>query len=107
MALDISDGYKTVQKKISATQKYQQVDKDIQDLKKKKGESLEIYKKEVSEQLSSAKKKVDKFENTIRDKKNQLDQLYSYNKILIISLPTNYFHLSYKFSNNKNPKINI
>ena len=82
MALDISDGYKTVQKKISATQKYQQVDKDIQDLKKKKGESLEIYKKEVSEQLSSAKKKVDKFENTIRDKKNQLDQLLDLTKIL-------------------------
>ena len=45
MALDINDGYKSIQKKISSTQKYKQVDKDIQDLKKKNGESLE--KKEL------------------------------------------------------------
>jgi hypothetical protein len=82
MALDINDGYKSIQKKISSTQKYKQVDKDIQDLKKKNGESLEIVNKDISKQLSTAKKEVDKFEKSIRDKKSQLDELLNLTKIL-------------------------
>jgi hypothetical protein len=82
MALDINDGYKSIQKKISSTQKYKQVDKDIQDLKKKNGESLEIANKEISKQLSGVKKEVDKFEKSIRDKKSQLDELLNLTKIL-------------------------
>jgi len=82
MALDINDGYKSIQKKISSTQKYKQVDKDIQDLKKKNGESLEIANKEISKQLSSVKTKVDKFESDIKKKKSQLDELLNLTKIL-------------------------
>jgi hypothetical protein len=85
MALDISDGFSKVKKKVSATQKYKEVDKDIQDLKKKNGESFETAKKETAEQLSNAKKKVDKFENTIRDKKNQFDELLDLTKLLSTS----------------------
>ena len=82
MALDINDGYKSIQKKISSTQKYKQVDKDIQDLKKKNGESLEIVNKDISKQLSSVKTKVDKFESDIKKKKSQLDELLNLTKIL-------------------------
>lgn len=82
MALDINDGYKSIQKKISSTQKYKQVDKDIQDLKKKNGESLEIANKEISKQLSGVKTKVDKFESDIKKKKSQLDELLNLTKIL-------------------------
>ena len=82
MALDINDGYKSIQKKISSTQKYKQVDKDIQDLKKKNGESLEIANKEISKQLSGVKTEVDKFKTDIKKKKSQLDELLNLTKIL-------------------------
>jgi hypothetical protein len=82
MALDINDGYKKIEKKISSTQKYKQVDKDIQDLKKKHGESLEIVNKDISKQLSGVKTKADKFETDIKKKKSQLDELLSLTKIL-------------------------
>jgi hypothetical protein len=82
MALDINDGYKTIQKKISSTQKYKQVDKDIQDLKKKSGDSLEIVSKDVSKQLSGVKTEVDKFGKSIRDTKSQLDKLFDITKLL-------------------------
>lgn len=82
MALDINDGYKTIQKKISSTQKYKQVDKDIQDLKKKAGDSLEIVSKDVSKQLSGVKTEVDKFGKSIRDTKSQLDKLFDITKLL-------------------------
>jgi hypothetical protein len=82
MALDINDGYKSIQKKISSTQKYKQVDKDIQDLKKKNGESLEIVNKDISKQLSGVKTEVDKFKTDIKKKKSQLDELLNLTKIL-------------------------
>ena len=82
MALDINDGYKSIQKKISSTQKYKQVDKDIQDLKKKHGESLEIVNKDISKQLSGVKTEVDKFKTDIKKKKSQLDELLNLTKIL-------------------------
>jgi hypothetical protein len=83
MALDINDGYKTVKEKVSTTQKYKDIKKDADDLKKRKGESLETAKKYSSEQLSSLKKKRDKFEQDRKDaKKNQFDQLLDLTKIL-------------------------
>jgi hypothetical protein len=82
MALDIKEGYGKVKKKVEATEKYKEVNKDIQDLKKKKGETLEIYKKDAKEQLSNAKKKVDKFQKKIEKKKSQFDELFDLTKIL-------------------------
>jgi len=83
MALDINDGYKKIEKKISSTQKYKQTEKDIQDLKKKNGESLEIVKKDLSKQLSNAKKEVDRFKDIVsKEKKSQLDKLLDMTKIL-------------------------
>jgi hypothetical protein len=68
MALDINDGYKAVQKKVSATQKYKNIKKDTDDLKKRKGESFETAKKETTEQLSSLTQKAKDFEKKIEKK---------------------------------------
>jgi hypothetical protein len=82
MALDINDGYKGIQEKISATQKYKDIKKDVDDLKKRKGESLETAKKLSTQQLSNLKKKRDKFEKNLDTKKNQFDQLLDLTKLL-------------------------
>ena len=82
MALDINDGYKAVQKKVSATQKYKDIKKDADDLKKRKGESFETAKKEKTEQLSSLTQKAKDFEKKIEKKKTQFDELLDLNKLL-------------------------
>lgn len=82
MALDLNDGYKAVQEKVSATQKYKDIKKDADDLKKRKGESFETSKKEATEQLSSLKKKGEDFQKKIEKKKTQFDELLDLNKLL-------------------------
>lgn len=82
MALDLNDGYKAVQEKVSATQKYKDIKKDADDLKKRKGESFETSKKEATEQLSNLKKKSDNFQKKIEKKKTQFDELLDLNKLL-------------------------
>lgn len=82
MALDLNDGYKAVQKKVSATQKYKDIKKDTDDLKKRKGESFETAKKEKTEQLSSLTQKAKDFEKKIEKKKTQFDELLDINKLL-------------------------
>jgi hypothetical protein len=82
MALDLSDGYKAVQEKVSATQKYKDIKKDADDLKKRKGESFETSKKEATEKLSSLKKKNEDFQKKIEKKKTQFDELLDLNKLL-------------------------
>lgn len=82
MALDLNDGYKAVQKKVSATQKYKDIKKDTDDLKKRKGESFETAKKEKTEQLSSLTQKAKDFEKKIEKRKTQFDELLDINKLL-------------------------
>ena len=83
MALDINDGYKVVKEKVSATQKYKDIKKDADDLKKRKGDSLETAKKLTSQQLSNLKEKRDKFKKDLNDsKKTQFDQLLDITKLL-------------------------
>lgn len=82
MTLDLNDGYKAVQKKVSATQKYKDIKKDTDDLKKRKGESFETAKKEKTEQLSSLTQKAKDFEKKIEKKKTQFDELLDINKLL-------------------------
>jgi len=83
MALDLNDGYKAIQEKVSATQKYKNIKKDADDLKKRKGESLETAKKLATQQLSNLKDKRDKFKKDLNDsKKTQFDQLLDLTKLL-------------------------
>lgn len=83
MALDINDGYKIVKEKVSATQKYKDIKKDADDLKKRKGDSLETAKKLSTQQLSNLKEKRDKFKKDLNDsKKTQFDQLLDLTKLL-------------------------
>ncbi len=83
MALDLNDGYKVIQEKVSATQKYKNIKKDADDLKKRKGESLETAKKLATQQLSNLKDKRDKFKKDLNDsKKTQFDQLLDLTKLL-------------------------
>jgi hypothetical protein len=83
MALDLNDGYKVIQEKVSATQKYKNIKKDADDLKKRKGESLETAKKLSTQQLSNLKDKRDKFKKDLNDsKKTQFDQLLDLTKLL-------------------------
>ena len=55
MAQDTEDGFKVVEKKTEILKKYKKVKGDIEDLKKKAGESLEKKKSQVTTQLSDAK----------------------------------------------------
>ena len=83
MALDINDGYKIVKEKVSATQKYKDIKKDADDLKKRKGDSLETAKKLSTQQLSNLKEKRDNFKKDLNDsKKTQFDQLLDLTKLL-------------------------
>ena len=83
MALDLNDGYKVIQEKVSATQKYKNIKKDADDLKKRNGESLETAKKLSTQQLSNLKDKRDKFKKDLNDsKKTQFDQLLDLTKLL-------------------------
>jgi hypothetical protein len=82
MALDTKEGFDFIKKKAKATQKYKDANEDIENLKKKKGESLEIYKNEAAEQLSNLKKKVDGFQKKVENAKSQFDQLLDLTKIL-------------------------
>lgn len=84
MALDTKETFKFTKKKVEATKKYEKVSKDIEELKKNKGESLEIYKKEASEQLSNYKKKVDGFQKKVENAKSQFDQLLDFTQILSV-----------------------
>lgn len=83
MALDLNDGYKVIQEKVSATQKYKNIKKDADDLKKRNGDSLETAKKISTQQLSNLKDKRDKFKKDLNDsKKTQFDQLLDLTKLL-------------------------
>lgn len=82
MALDINDGYGFIKKKVETTQKYAQVSSDIEDLKKRSGDSLELADKSISEQLSSLKTKTDKFQKGSENVKSQFDQLLDLSKLI-------------------------
>jgi hypothetical protein len=82
MALDINEGYKLAQEKISSTQKYARVKNDIDSLKKRSGSSLETVKTETTSQLSQIKEKSDKFQSNLKEKKTQFDELLDLSKLL-------------------------
>jgi len=84
MALDTKETFNFAKKKVEATKKYDKVSRDIEELKKNKGETLEIYKKEASEQLSNYKKKVDNFQKKIENAKSQFDQLLDFTQLLSV-----------------------
>ena len=67
---DINDGYKSISNKITTNKKYKKLKEDVDQLKKKKGETFEKAKSKTSTTLSDAqklKKKVSKtIKNTIR-----------------------------------------
>jgi hypothetical protein len=84
MALDINEGYKFAKKKISSTEKYKDIKKDSDDLKKEYGSSLEVAKKEVSSQLSKVVESGKKFEKFIAKEKTNFDNLFDLTKILSV-----------------------
>jgi hypothetical protein len=84
MALDINEGYKFAKKKITSTEKYKDIKKDSDDLKKEYGSSLEIAKKEVSSQLSKVAESGKKFEKFIAKEKTNFDNLFDLTKIISI-----------------------
>jgi hypothetical protein len=84
MALDINEAYKFAKKKISSTEKYKDIKKDSDDLKKEYGSSLEVAKKEVSSQLSKVAESGKKFEKFIAKEKTNFDNLFDLTKILSV-----------------------
>jgi len=84
MALDINEGYKFAKKKISSTEKYKNIKKDSEALKKEYGSSLEVAKKEVSSQLSKVAESGKKFEKFIAKEKTNFDNLFDLTKIISI-----------------------
>lgn len=84
MALDINEAYKFAKKKITSTEKYKDIKKDSDDLKKEYGSSLEIAKKEVSSQLSKVAESGKKFEKFIAKEKTNFDNLFDLTKILSV-----------------------
>jgi len=84
MALDINEAYKFAKKKITSTEKYKDIKKDSDDLKKEYGSSLEIAKKEVSSQLSKVAESGKKFEKFIAKEKTNFDNLFDLTKIISI-----------------------
>jgi hypothetical protein len=82
MALDIRDGYGFIKKKVSTTQTYAQVSSDIEDLKKRSGDSLELANKTLSEQLSSLKTKTDNFQKGTENVKSQFEELLDLSKLI-------------------------
>jgi len=84
MALDINEAYKFAKKKITSTEKYKDIKKDSDDLKKEYGSSLEVAKKEVSSQLSKVAESGKKFEKFIAKEKTNFDNLFDLTKILSV-----------------------
>jgi hypothetical protein len=82
MALDINEGYKSIQDKVSTTQKYKQLSEGVDSLKKTSGSSLESSKNEVSTQLSQLTNKTEKYQKSNREIKTQFDQLLDISKII-------------------------
>ena len=76
MAQDTEDGFKVVEKKTEILKKYKKVKGDIEDLKKKAGDSLEKKKSQVATQLSDAKELKNKYQKNI---KTQFDKLLDIN----------------------------
>jgi hypothetical protein len=72
--LDINNGFDSVGGKISINKKYKKIKEDSDNLKKKKGSSLEEKTSSQSKQLSEAKKNKKKHQ---KEKKSQLDNLFN------------------------------
>jgi hypothetical protein len=72
--LDINNGFDSVGGKISINKKYKKIKEDSDNLKKKKGSSLEEKTSNISKQLSEAKKNKKKHQ---KEKKSQLDNLFN------------------------------
>jgi hypothetical protein len=60
--LDINEGFDSVGKKISINKKYKKIIDDVNELKKKKGDSFEEKTSNLSKQLSEAKKNKKKYQ---------------------------------------------
>jgi F0F1-type ATP synthase membrane subunit b/b' len=69
---DINDGYKSISNKITTNKKYKKLKEDVDELKKKKGETFEKSKSKVSTTLSDAQKLKKKYQKQL---KTQLDNL--------------------------------
>jgi F0F1-type ATP synthase membrane subunit b/b' len=69
---DINDGYKSISNKITTNKKYKKLKEDVDQLKKKKGETFEKAKGKVSTTLSDASKLKKKYQKNL---KTQLDNL--------------------------------
>ena len=70
--LDVNDGFKSVGDKISTTKKYKKIKEDSDNLKKKKGDTFEKKKSDLTKQLSEAKKNTKKF---LKEQKSQIDNM--------------------------------
>ena len=69
---DINDGYKSISNKITTNKKYKKLKEDIDQLKKKKGETFEKAKSKTSTTLSEATNLKKKYQKQL---KTQLDNL--------------------------------
>lgn len=69
---DINDGYKSISNKITTNKKYKKLKEDVDQLKKKKGETFEKAKSKTSTTLSDAQKLKKKYQKQL---KTQLDNL--------------------------------
>jgi hypothetical protein len=72
MGLDLKSDYKELKNKISATQSYNDLKKEYEDVTKRAGENFDELKEKTSEKLSGLKDKSKKFQKEI---KNQFEQL--------------------------------
>lgn len=79
---DINDGYKSISNKITTNKKYKKLKDDVDNLKKKKGETLEKAKSKTSTTLSEASKLKKKYQKNL---KTQLDNLLELNFLSTIS----------------------
>lgn len=77
-SLDLNADYKAIQDKVKATQSYKDAKADYDKAKKRKGESFDKKKSEVTEQINKFKNEKKKYQKQI---KSQFEQLLDLNNV--------------------------
>lgn len=77
-SLDLNADYKSIQDKVKATQSYKDAKADYDKAKKRKGESFDKKKSEVTEQINKFKNEKKKYQKQI---KSQFEQLLDLNNV--------------------------
>jgi len=77
-SLDLNADYKAIQDKVKATQSYKDAKADYDKAKKRKGESFDKKKSEVTEKINNFKKDTKKYQKQI---KSQFEQLLDLNNV--------------------------